>query len=111
MKKCEKLHCWLYLFFCLVLLAGCMRAPVVPPTGWVYSQTKAPLDVEVEKTKLGSKRGKSSCVTILGLVSIGDASIKEAAKNGNIQTVNHADYQYTNVLFLFQEYTTIVYGD
>ena len=93
-------------------LAGCMVAPVVPPIGGVFNNTVAPLDVDMEATKLGSRQGESSCFSILGLVSIGDASINAAAKNGGITTIQHADYKYMNVFFgVFQEYTTIVYGE
>jgi len=112
MKKMPKK---VILLACMVLtiwgLSGCMRAPVVPPQGWLFSQTQAPLDTDMNSTKIGPKVGESSCITILGLVSVGDASIKEAAKNGGITTVDHADYKFTNVLGLFQQYTTIVYGE
>ncbi len=96
----------------VVLLAGCMRAPVMPPSGWLYNETEAPLDIDMQETKIGSKRGESSCMSVLGLVAVGDASIEAAARNGGIKTVQHADYRYTNVLFgMYQEYTTIVYGE
>jgi len=28
-----------------------------------------------------------------------------------ITKIRHADYEYTNVLLIFQRYTTVVYGD
>ena len=92
--------------------SGCMMiAPVVPPTGAVFNDTKAPLNVEVNNTKMGAKRGESSTVSILGLVAFGDGSIAAAAKDGRITTVQHADYEYLNVIGVFQKYTTIVYGE
>jgi len=92
---------------------GCamVSAPVVPPMGGIYSDVKAPIDIDVDKTSFGSKRGESSVVAILLLVSTGDGSIQAAAKNGGITTVNHVDYEFTSVLGVYQKYTTIVYGD
>lgn len=98
----------------LFVVAGCggpWIAPVVPPQGAAFSSTKAPIDIDLNNTDLGSKRGDSSSLCILGLFSFGDASIASAAEKGNIQTIKHADYNYLNVLGLFQSFTTIVYGD
>jgi hypothetical protein len=96
----------------ICLLTGCMVAPVVPPLGGVFNSTTAPLDLDMDNTKIGKKRGEASSFCILGLISVGDASIKAAAEDGDITTVQHADYDYLNVLFgVFQRYTTIVYGE
>ncbi len=91
--------------------AGFLSAPVVPPLAFVYTGVEAPLDTELERTNLGSKRGQASVVNILGIVSTGDASAKAAAEDGGIQTIHHADYEFFNVLGVFSRYTTIVYGD
>ncbi len=94
----------------IVMLMGCLVAPVVPPRGGLYSNTNAPLDIDVDNTKVTGKRGEASSYCILGLVSYGDASIKAAADNGGITTVEHADYKFLNVLFFYQKFTTVVYG-
>lgn len=94
----------------IALFLGCMVAPVVPPSGGVYNNITAPLDVDVESTKMYSKRGESSSISILSLVAVGDAGIAAAAKNGGITIVEHADYNYFNILGIYQKYTTIVYG-
>ncbi len=97
--------------FAVVVLAGCMVAPVVPPTGYVYNNTKAPLDVDFEKSEYGPKTGTASTHCVLGLVAWGDASAEAAARNGNISTIEHVDYKFTNVVFgIYQKYTTIVHG-
>lgn len=97
---------------CLVLgsavLPGCIAAPVVPPLGIVYTDIEAPL---APKGEAGSKRGTSTVVSILGLVSTGDASVKAAASSGGISEVKLVDYEFTNVLGVYQRYTTVVYGD
>ena len=104
-------------FLCVVSvmvagLAGCgVVAPVVPPLAGVYSNVNAPLDTDLQDTKLGPRKGEASCMSILGLVAVGDASLREAAKNGGITTIQSADYNYVNVLGVYQEFTTIVYGE
>jgi len=87
---------------------GCIAAPVVPPLGMIYTDVHAPL---APRGDVGTRRGSSQVTSILGLISIGDASVKAAAANGNIREVKLVDYEYTNVLLIFQRYTTVVYGD
>lgn len=87
------------------------EAPVVPPTGLAFTSTRAPLDTDFDATQLGALTGQASTSVILGLVSWGDASIQAAAEQGGIITIRHADYQYDNILFLWQHFTVIVYGD
>ena len=101
----------LTLFITLVGCGGPWIAPVVPPQGFAFSSTEAPIDTDLNNTDLGSKMGKSSAVCVLALFSFGDASIGTAARDGNIQIVKHADYKYLNVLGLFQSFTTVVHGD
>ncbi|MFO0982547.1 MAG: TRL-like family protein [Planctomycetota bacterium] len=84
---------------------------MVPPQGIVYSGISAPLDTDLNQTDLGNKRGASSSTAILGLVAWGDASASTAARAGGIGRIKHADYQYTNVLGIYQSFTTVVYGD
>jgi len=93
--------------------SGCItyRAPVMPALGWVYSEVKAPLDVDLGGTTLGSKVGRAQVESILALVSTGDCSIQAAAASAGIKTVNHVDYEYYNVLGVIQRFTVIVYGD
>lgn len=98
-----------------IVLTGCGAAvafaPVVPPTGAAFTATTAPLDVDLDKTDLGSKTGKASSYCVLGLIAWGNAGTDAAARNGNIKTINHADYKSFNLLGVFSSYTTIVYGD
>ena len=93
-----------------LLFMGCFVAPVVPPRGALYSDMDAPLDIDVDNTKITGKRGESSTHCILGLVSYGDASIRTAAENGQIKTVEHVDYEFFNIFFFYQKFTTVVYG-
>lgn len=95
-----------------LLLGGCgYVAPVVPPGGLFYSNVKAPIDVDAATTAMSSKSGSSESASVLGLFAWGDASITSAAQNGGLSTVNHVDYEYFNVLFIYQKFTTKVYGE
>ena len=60
---------------------------------------------------VGTKVGTSSCIGVLGLVAVGDASINKAAKEGGITKISHVDVQKTSVLGLFANYKTVVYGE
>jgi hypothetical protein len=96
----------------ILLLAGCgYVAPVMPPQGLIVSSIQAPIDTDVENTPVGVRSGRASSTSILGLVSFGDASTHTAASNGGIKKINHLDYEYVNILFLYQQFTTIAYGE
>jgi hypothetical protein len=90
-----------------VLVTGCYTAPVMPPIAFVYMNTEAPLDHDLVDTKLGSKTGRASTTSILGIIATGDASAAAAARAGNISTIRHADYEYFNVLGIYQRFTTV----
>ncbi len=77
-----------------------------------FVNTKLPLDRDLDRTVLGSKIGRASTESYLWAVAIGDAGIQAAARNGGIQTIQHADQEYLIVLGgLYARLTTIVYGD
>ncbi len=85
----------------ITLLSGCL-----------YSNVKCPLDIDFDKTELGTKVGKSNMHSVLWMVAWGDTGAKSAADNGNIKIINHADQEFLSILFgLYYKHTTIVYGD
>jgi hypothetical protein len=85
-------------------------APVVPAFAPMFTNTKAPLDIDYDQTELGSKTGKASVTSVL-FFAWGDASATAAARDGGITTIRHADYEYVNVLGIYQSFTTVVRGD
>jgi len=96
----------------VVMLTGCLRAPVMPPWGLVYTDYKAPLDYDQEQSQAANlKSGTAQTISILGLVALGDGSIKTAAENGNISQIHGADYEYFNVIGVYQRYRTVVHGE
>lgn len=81
-------------------------------TGCVYTNIKTPLDMDLDKTEMGTKVGKASIYSVLWLFSWGDSSTAAASKEGGISTVTHMDRQVYSVLFgLYSKTTTIAYGD
>lgn len=107
----KKLLCLASLVASVAGLTGCLGAPVVPPYGIVYTNYKAPLDVDYDPTTIGGKDGYSQTESVLGLVAWGDASGAAAAEDAGIKTIHHADYEYFNVLGVYQRYRTVVYGE
>lgn len=89
--------------------AGCLCAPFQPPSGMV-AVTKAPLSTE-GNWEVGSKKGEASSFSVLGLYASGDCSIATAARNGGLKKIGHVDYEYFNVIGIWQEATVIVYGE
>ena len=100
---------------------GCLRAPVVPPPGMIWTEYDAPLDFEMghkgKPTQVANMKKGEARTRYLRLfypaLSMGweDNVIKTAAKDGGIETVHFADYHYLSVLGLFQEVTVTAYGE
>jgi uncharacterized membrane protein len=56
------------------------------------------------------KRGEAWSGGVLFFGS-GDATIGEAMRNGGIRKVHHVDYHVKNIFWLYNETTTVVYGE
>ncbi len=81
-------------------------------TGCLYVDVKAPYDLDLNQTELGSKIGESHMRSVLWLFAWGDAGTAAAAKEGGLTSVNHMDRKVFSVLFgLYSKTTTIVYGN
>lgn len=90
-------------------LASCSTVTTGSGMGVLYtSVTEGQM---VTSNQLGTKVGTSSSTGVLGLVSIGDASIQTAANSAGIKKVSHVDVKKTSVLGLFATYTLMVYGE
>jgi len=84
-----------------LLLAGC-----------VYSNVTAPLDINVDQTTIGSKKGEASVHIVAWLFAWGDSGVEAAAANGDLTVIRHLDVERQLVLFgLYSRITTIAYGD
>lgn len=94
---------------CLVavlFLSGCASCF---PIGAFYTEAKLP--VAVGDPGSYNKTGTAKATSILGLVATGDASIKAAMQQGGITKIKYVDYSAKNILGLYGEYVTTVYGD
>lgn len=90
------------------LLVGCM--PVKTPVmGVLFTDVKAN---DSPTSNVGMKKtGNAKCISVLGLVAVGDCSIEAAMKNGGITKIHHVDYNAKNILGIYAEYTVDVYGE
>lgn len=94
-----------------LLLCSCYSAPVMPPLGAIYSNIDAPLQYQPSKTNLGARSGQASSYSLFGAVAWGDCSVEKAAASGDIKTIKHLDYKYTNFFGIYQKFTVVAYGD
>ena len=92
----------------LVVLSGCATAV---PRGLISS--KMTLPVQATTNMKGSKKGVSTCQSIMGFVASGDASIDAAMKQGGITKVSHVDWKVVSEIpfGIKTVYTTTVYGE
>ena len=94
----------------ILVLASLIGLLVV--SGCAYVDVKSPLDVDLEATTLGEKKGVAEARSVLWLFAWGDASYAAAAADGGITTLRHADQEIFNVLFgLYTRWRVVVYGD
>lgn len=103
----KKISFIVLVLFAAVILNGC-ATPY--PMGMIYTEIKAPVGAGDGGLSY-SKIGTSKATSVLGLVATGDCSIKAAAANGGIKNIKYVDYDAKNVLGVYGEYTTTVYGD
>ena len=95
--------------------SGCAAydAPIMPPNALVFTNIRAPLSAETEdSTSVGQRQGKAGASSVLGLFAWGDASLNTAAQNGDLKTINYADYEYLSVLFgVYTSFSVVAHGN
>lgn len=107
--------------FGLAARAACgagIVAPVVPPTGLLFSNYLAPLETNFEATPVGAKQGtalvrflQDPIFTGLPILTWGEASIEAAAASGGISKVHYVDYEVLSVVGIFVQLTVRVWGE
>jgi len=110
---------------CCMAMFGCaisgqfhpamIKAPVAPPGGLLFTRFSAPLSLKFHSTPVTARVATSSTIFIrepfLGTSwAWGDASVQSAARNGGMNTIEYADYDFTEVLGLVMVTTVRVYG-
>jgi hypothetical protein len=94
----------------LVLGLALLAAPLF--SGCIYTHIQTPLDIDLDRTRLGDKIGKAQWQSILWAVAWGDAGTQAAAKQGGLTVINHADTEtFVILLGVYASETTILYGD
>jgi len=91
----------------LCILTGCAT---IMPMGSAYTGTKLPF-MTTSNSGVSTKTGEAQCISVMGLVAVGDCSIETAKKNGGITKVNHVDWNVKNILGVYGSYTVIVSGE
>jgi len=101
--------------FFVLLISICMLVGCAAPytQGMIFSNMDRPACSPDDATGLqvGSKAGSSQMVNYLGLIAIGDASIKTAARNAGISKVKTVDVHFDSVLGVVNTTTTNVTGE
>jgi hypothetical protein len=91
------------------LIQGCVAISSPVGQGFIFTNVKEPVAAGVHR--VGEKVGTSTCVSVLGMVAVGDASIQAAMEKAEITRIHHVDRQLTSVLFFFARQKTMVYGE
>ncbi|OJH40836.1 hypothetical protein BON30_07845 [Cystobacter ferrugineus] len=95
-------------------LSGCagvafMGRPVIGTTS-LYASTSAREFIN-EQARLGNKSAEGCVMSILGIVTTGDATASDAARKANITRITHVDHKFENILGIYAKYCVTVFGD
>ena len=96
----------------LALLGAFASSCAAPlPVGCLYTDITLPGALgDGNIGKSANRHGSASCYSILGWVAGGDASLNQAAYNGNVDHVAWSSFKATNYFGIYGIYTTVVYG-
>ncbi len=94
---------------------------VLPPPGLLYTNVRAPVTAQAPAS-LGTRSGSATVNQIaippipgimpaIPLISWGDVSKEEAARNGGLTDVTHMDYQLTSILMFYRRFKLTAYGN
>ncbi|TET38771.1 MAG: hypothetical protein E3J72_02100 [Planctomycetota bacterium] len=98
----------------MLLCIGFSGCGMSPTTGLLFTNVKASHDYvrhTTEAWQVGAKVGTAEVMNILGLIAIGDCSIKTAADKEKITKIHFVDYETFSVLGFFTRHTTRVIGE
>ena len=87
-------------------VSGC--AAVGPLPGLIYTNMKFPSIAS--QSGPGPKTGTAKAYSYFSLVSLGDASVAAACKNGGITKIDTVDTHGTTFLGIYSTWTTLVTG-
>ncbi|HRT29335.1 MAG TPA: TRL domain-containing protein [Kiritimatiellia bacterium] len=94
----------------VVSMTGCGVIPMKGTSLAAITVDHVASDPVVDNSVRPVKKGVASSKAIL-LFNTGDASIGAAMREGGLSKIHHVDYDVTNILYLYNEITTTVYGE
>jgi len=106
----------LAILFVMLFLQGCVSAPEAPfrpPIGIIYTNVKAPLFMDANKTRLASIEGMapSTHVAVYWFrFTLGDSGLRKAMKDGSLEEAAYADYEWMSILGMFGRLEVHAYG-
>ena len=93
------------------------KVPILPPSGLLYTYVKAPLTTTFHNTpneatmKMAHKKTKYFAIPFVDInFAWGNSAIQDIAKEGSIEQVAYADYEYFSFLVFFKSFQVNVYG-
>lgn len=95
----------------LMGLTGCAGVAFMGqgvPQGFIYANAQTPN--HATENNIGKKKGESCAVSVLGIITTGNSSIRAAAYNGEIVEISAVDSSIKNVLGIWAKYCTVVSG-
>ncbi len=98
----------LLIFISTTALSGCGFV-ADGPFGWVYTDHTTP--IAIGPAGSGSKVGKACIHSFFGAISIGDASIEEAMKDGNVNEIFSVNKANLSIFGTYTRQCTIVRGE
>jgi hypothetical protein len=94
----------------LVSLASLVGCASTQPVGRLYTEVQLPVTA-TSNNGPAPKVGVAECRSYLALITVGDASIEAAKKNGGITKVHHVDWEAKNILGIYGTYRVTVHGE
>jgi len=92
-----------------LLLSALAAAMIATFSGCICIGAKLP--VSVGDMSRGSTKVGSAKVQNIIIIAFGDASISTICKDNGITKIHHVDGQLLNVLGIYSEWQTVVYGE
>jgi hypothetical protein len=93
----------------VIFCIGCAYPLRTPVAGYIYTGVRS--GENATGVAGAQKRGEACAMSILGIIAVGDASIKTATTNGGISQVSYIDTDLTGVLGVYAQHCTVVYGN
>ena len=97
-----------FVIFCLVVSASIFTSCAVADVAMFDFSTRPQT---ATGNTLGTKVGTSSKAVLFGIAGWGDGGIDAAAKNGGIKKISHVDVKRSTIMGVWNQSTTIVYGE